>query len=149
YSPRPNGTGFRCLCTPGLGERRLLFPPHGERFCRPCLNQSPPALQSYSSVAMSNHIAIRVENIGKVFRIGAHQERYRTFRDTLASLLSYKAQNWKNKTEPFWALKGLSFEVKRGDIVGVIGRNGAGKSTLLKVLSRIIEPTEGLAEIRG
>src|SRR4029078_1367510 len=53
------------------------------------------------------------------------------------------------KDEDFWALKGVSFEVKQGEVVGIIGRNGAGKSTLLKILSRITEPTEGRITLRG
>ncbi|MGO8676707.1 MAG: polysaccharide ABC transporter ATP-binding protein [Limisphaerales bacterium] len=94
-------------------------------------------------------IAIRVENLGKMFRIGARQERYRTFRDVLAGLWRRSGSGRRAATKPFWALKGVSFEIRRGEVVGVIGRNGAGKSTLLKVLSRITEPTEGFAEIHG
>src|SRR3989475_11828000 len=96
---------------------------------------------------MSN-VAIKVEELGKRFQIGARGEKYKTFRDTMAGLFRPN-ENGKEKEEPFWALKDISFQIKRGEVVGVIGRNGAGKSTLLKDLSRITEPTEGFAEIRG
>ena len=104
-------------------------------------------------------IAIRVEGLGKRYRIGARRERYRSLRDTIAdaarwpiratqSLFSRNGGNG-NEENTFWALKDVSFEVQRGEVVGVIGRNGAGKSTLLKILSRITEPTTGRAEIHG
>ena len=95
--------------------------------------------------------AIRAENLGKMFRIGARREGYgyKSFRETLAGLWRRSGRERRARSEPFWALKDVSFEVKPGEVVGVIGRNGAGKSTLLKVLSRITEPTEGFAEIRG
>lgn len=108
---------------------------------------------------MSN-IAIRVEGLSKHYYIGSVQERYQTFRETLvkvaqspfrrmASLLRGHAYGAAELHEEIWALKDVSFDVKPGEVVGVIGRNGAGKSTLLKILSRITEPTRGYAEIHG
>jgi lipopolysaccharide transport system ATP-binding protein len=102
-----------------------------------------------------NDIAIRVEGLSKLYRLGA-QESYRTLRDTLTSAATapfrhmFGSSNGNGKApEQIWALKDVSFEVKRGEVVGIIGRNGAGKSTLLKILSRITEPTKGHAEIHG
>mgnify|MGYP001454494134 CR=1 FL=1 len=106
------------------------------------------------------NLALRVDGLGKMYRIGGKQERYATLRDTLTdamaapfkrarSLLRGEAYGAAGLKEEIWALKDVSFEVKHGEVVGIIGRNGAGKSTLLKILSRITEPTEGYAEVYG
>lgn len=107
-----------------------------------------------------NNLAIRVENLGKIYHIGGPQEQYKTFRDALTNtmlapfrrtkdLLRGQAYGAAGLKEEIWALKDVSFEVKHGETVGIIGRNGAGKSTLLKILSRITEPTTGYAEVHG
>src|SRR4051794_17335525 len=95
------------------------------------------------------HFAIRTEALGKRYQIGALRQPYTTLRETLSRAVSPSARRARQKDTQLWALKDVSFEVKPGDVVGVIGKNGAGKSTLLKVLSRITEPTEGRAEVRG
>jgi lipopolysaccharide transport system ATP-binding protein len=121
---------------------------------------------------------ISVEKLGKRYRLSrqnAQSERYATLRDSIARQAAIPARwlrailganerkivdsaaigngdsAYRNlqSQEDFWALKEVSFEVKQGDLVGVIGRNGAGKSTLLKILSRITEPTEGRVRIKG
>lgn len=107
-----------------------------------------------------NDIAIRVENLSKLYRLGQFVG-YGTLRESLVNAFSAPfrrlhstvtdggAESRNLDSEYIWALKDVSFEVKQGEAVGIIGRNGAGKTTLLKVLCRITEPTEGYAEIRG
>ena len=97
--------------------------------------------------------AIQVRGLGKQYRIGQRQ-LYKTFREAIASAVRAPLRRLRQPINPaghesFWALKGVSLEVKRGEVIGVIGRNGAGKSTLLKILSGITEPTEGEAVING
>jgi energy-coupling factor transporter ATP-binding protein EcfA2 len=114
-------------------------------------------------------LAIRVENLSKYYRIGALAQRHDTLRDhlvhTIQSLFGENGQSLGGEgkslapsersslnsqpSDRIWVIKGISFEVKHGEVVGVIGRNGTGKNTLLKILSRITEPTEGRAEIYG
>jgi lipopolysaccharide transport system ATP-binding protein len=101
-------------------------------------------------------IAIRVEGLGKQYLLGESQENYSLLSDRLMDamknplkILSRLNGRARKEQDILWALKDISFTVKQGDVIGIIGRNGAGKSTLLKILSRIIEPSEGFAEIRG
>lgn len=99
-------------------------------------------------MAMSE-FAIRAEKIGKKYRLG-YRPRYKTLREGLTSLVRARRESSQIREERFfWALRDVSFAIREGQAVGIIGRNGAGKSTLLKVLAQITEPTEGTAELRG
>jgi lipopolysaccharide transport system ATP-binding protein len=100
--------------------------------------------------------AIRVEGLGKRYRIGVPAMNYRTLRDSFVEavrtpmhLVRGAAKPGSSSLNAIWALKDISFEVKQGQVLGIVGRNGAGKSTLLKILSRVTDPTEGLGEIHG
>src|SRR5256885_536111 len=104
--------------------------------------------------------AIRVEGLGKKYRLGANAQPYKTLRESLvdaaalpvrtaARLARRPAAGERGKRPEFWALKDISFDVKHGEVLGLIGRNGAGKSTLLKLLSQITEPTEGHIKLNG
>src|SRR5207302_1376622 len=111
---------------------------------------------------MTHDVVIRAEGVGKKYMIGhaAERERYFALRDELvrgahnlwrktADMVRGRAIVAGDSVEEFWALRDVSFEVKRGEVLGIIGRNGAGKSTLLKILSRITEPTQGRVAING
>jgi lipopolysaccharide transport system ATP-binding protein len=109
-----------------------------------------------------NRPIITCERLSKSYRLGIRQQstiqfgtRFtlrETVSDTIHSALRYlkgARQNTNHQDSLFWALRDVTFEVGQGEVIGIIGRNGAGKSTLLKILSRIVEPTEGIARLRG
>lgn len=121
---------------------------------------------------MNNEVAISVENLSKAYRLGLREQRPETLTGAITSLVRSPFRNYSdlrkltrfkgsevnngrskiNQSSPedvIWALRDISFEVKHGEVLGIIGRNGAGKSTLLKILSRITDPTHGRATIYG
>ena len=103
-------------------------------------------------------VVIRAEGLGKRYRIGRREAPYKTLRESLMSMALAPARSLRalasgksirRETEAIWALKSVDLEVRRGEVLGVIGRNGAGKTTLLKIFARITEPTEGRVILRG
>lgn len=103
--------------------------------------------------------ALTVDGLSKRYRIGERAEAYQTLRDSMTALLLSPYHRIRRKLQSadenasgdnlIWALKNVSFDVKQGEVIGIIGRNGAGKSTLLKILSRVTEPTTGYADLCG
>lgn len=109
-----------------------------------------------------SEVMIDVSHLSKKYRIGAREEGYKTFREAIVRGVTAPARNLKrlqdltrfregqgDEADVFWALRDVSFQVKEGEVLGIVGRNGAGKSTLLKIIARITEPSEGRIDIYG
>lgn len=106
-------------------------------------------------------VAVRVDNVSKAYLIGLQEVSHETLGGAIFSWIKSPSRNYnilkrlntfkhnEDSTDLFWALKNISFELKHGDTLGIIGKNGAGKSTILKILSRITNPTKGHAEVFG
>jgi len=103
----------------------------------------------------ASEYSIQVKGISKRYKIGAAQQRADTLRDLITNQVQRIGQSFSREgrsrkaADTIWALKDITFDVRQGQALGIIGRNGAGKSTLLKVLSRVTDPTEGYGELRG
>src|SRR5436305_6451594 len=101
--------------------------------------------------------AISIEQLSKRYRIshggGGGGYHYRTLRESLTDITTLPFRRLRGstagRTEDFWTLKDVTFDIEPGEVIGIIGRNGVGKSTLLKVLSRITKPTSGEVKLRG
>src|SRR5579863_9143982 len=98
-------------------------------------------------MAADGEISVSVKEVSKAYTIAHNLPRYTTLAEAVAQRLRQPVR--RIQTEQFWALRDVSFEIKQGDVVGIIGRNGAGKSTLLKILSRITLPTRGTVVLYG
>lgn len=103
----------------------------------------------------ASEYSIQVKGISKRYKIGTAQQRADTLRDLITNQIQRMGQSLsrggraRKTADTIWALKDVSFDVRQGQALGIIGRNGAGKSTLLKILSRVTDPTEGYGELRG
>src|SRR5277367_3507096 len=99
--------------------------------------------------AMSDDVLIRVDRISKKFSRDLKRSLWYGVQDTVSDLLSRDGSERELRRDEFWAVDDVSFELKRGECLGLIGRNGAGKTTLLKMLNGLIKPDRGSIEIRG
>ena len=95
----------------------------------------------------SKDVAISIRGVSKAYTLVHNGLKSPSFREVVVDRLKHPFKKWE--TETFWALKDVSLDVNKGEVVGIIGRNGAGKSTLLKILSRIVEPTAGEVDLFG